>query len=192
MPATSESVCVIDLEPEMLEQRIRDGEVVVVDVREDFEHATERIDGAHHLPLGRITREQVRQICGDKPVVFQCRTGKRSVDAALKFGEPGEQVFHLAGGIEAWKNKGLPTIRNASAPKLDVMRQVQITAGSLVVLGVLLGAFVSPWFLILSGFVGSGLMFAGLTGWCGMALLLAKMPWNKSIAPTCTPRQAAA
>ncbi len=192
MPGTLESVSVVDLEPQMLEQRIRDGEVVVVDVREDFEHATERIDGAHHLPLGRVTREQVKQICGDKPVVFHCRSGKRSVDAAHKFGEPGEQVFHLAGGIEAWKNKGLPTIRSANAPKLDVLRQVQVTAGSLVLLGVLLGAFVWPWFLILSGFVGAGLMFAGLTGWCGMALLLAKMPWNKSLTSTCTPKHAEA
>jgi len=192
MPATSESVCVIDLEPEMLEKRIRDGEVAVVDVREDFEHAAERIDGAHHLPLGRITREEVRLLCGDTPVVFHCRSGKRSVDAAHKFGEPGEQVFHLAGGIEAWKNAGKSTIRSASAPKLDVMRQVQVTAGSLVLLGVLLGVFVSPWFLILSGFVGAGLMFAGLTGWCGMAMMLAKLPWNKAAAPTCTPKHAAA
>jgi len=62
---------------------------------------------------------------------------------------------------------------------LDVMRQVQVTAGSLVLIGVLLGAFLNPWFLILSGFVGSGLMFAGLSGWCGMAKLLGNMPWNK-------------
>jgi hypothetical protein len=63
------------------------------------------------------------------------------------------------------------------------MRQVQITAGSLVALGTALGWFVSPWFLILSGFVGCGLMFAGLSGWCGMAMMLGRMPWNRVKAP---------
>jgi F0F1-type ATP synthase assembly protein I len=60
------------------------------------------------------------------------------------------------------------------------MRQVQIVAGTLVVTGTLLGAFVSPWFLILSGFVGSGLVFAGVSNTCALAMLLAKLPYNQS------------
>lgn len=60
------------------------------------------------------------------------------------------------------------------------MRQVQLVAGSLVALGIALGVFLNPWFLVLPAFVGCGLMFAGATGWCGMAMLLGAMPWNKS------------
>jgi hypothetical protein len=59
------------------------------------------------------------------------------------------------------------------------MRQVQIEAGSLVLLGIVLGVWVAPAFLGLSAFVGAGLAFAGLSGWCGVARLLALMPWNR-------------
>lgn len=171
---------VTEVDPQTLRKWIDDGTAVVVDVREDYEHASERIDGAHLHPLTRFNPGAVREQHGDRRVVFQCRTGRRSFDAAQQYQrDAGEQAYHLAGGIEAWKNAGFETQRSASAPKIDVMRQVQMTAGSLVLIGVLLGAFVSPWFLVLSGFVGGGLVFAGATGWCGMAHLLAKMPWNR-------------
>jgi hypothetical protein len=126
-------------------------------------------------------------------VVFHCRSGKRSLDAADRYRQNGEETFHLAGGIEGWKSAGKPVARPATAPLLPIMRQVQLTAGALVAVGVALGVAVSPWFLGLSGFVGCGLMFAGISGWCGMAKLLAVMPWNKSLrqggAPVscCTP-----
>jgi rhodanese-related sulfurtransferase len=87
-------------------------------------------------------------------------------------------VRQLAGGILAWQQAGLPVEKDAKAP-IDVMRQVQITAGSLVMLGVALGWFVSPWFFILSAFVGAGLAVAGITNTCGMAMMLSKMPWNR-------------
>ena len=111
--------------------------------------------------------------------MFQCRTGQRSAHAAMRYRRTDEPVFHLAGGLEAWKKAGRATRRAAGAPKIDVMRQVQMTAGLLVLTGVLLGWLVTPWCLILSGFVGAGLFFAGASGWCGMAKLLAKMPWNR-------------
>ncbi len=61
---------------------------------------------------------------------------------------------------------------------ISLERQVRIVAGSLVVIGVVLGYFVHPWFVGLSAFVGAGLVFAGITDFCGMGLLLAKFPWN--------------
>jgi rhodanese-related sulfurtransferase len=73
----------------------------------------------------------------------------------------------------------LPTVQDKAQPR-PLMQQVQIVAGSLVLLGVVLGYLLNPAFFLLSGFVGAGLLFAGLSGWCGMALLLAKMPWNRS------------
>jgi rhodanese-related sulfurtransferase len=87
-------------------------------------------------------------------------------------------VYVLDGGMDAWKRSGLPTVIDASQP-MELSRQVHIAAGLLVLLGVILGTVVSPWFYILSGFVGAGLVFAGLSGFCGMARLLMKAPWNR-------------
>lgn len=84
----------------------------------------------------------------------------------------------LEGGIEARKEAGLPVARDSNQP-IEIMRQVQIAAGSLVLIGVVLGALLHPAFYGLAGFVGAGLLFAGLSGWCGMAKLLALMPWNR-------------
>lgn len=172
----------IDVSPELVEQWVADGEAVLVDVREDFEHATERIELAQHHALSKFDCDQLRAECGGKRVVFHCRSGGRSSEAAEKFGD--QQAFHLCGGIDAWKASGRLVHRSASAPKLDVMRQVQVVAGFLIVSGVLLGTLLNPWLYGISAFVGCGLMFAGITGWCGMAMLLGKMPWNKA-APSC-------
>lgn len=173
----------VDVDPSAVERWLTDGDTVLVDVREDFEHAEERIDGAEAMPLSKFDPKTVREWVGGKRVVFHCRSGKRSADAAQRFAtiEPGgEPMFHMAGGIEAWKAEGRPTVKPAGRARLPIMRQVQIVAGSLVLVGVLLGVLVSPWFLILSGFVGAGLVFAGASGWCGMAMLLGRMPWNRA------------
>jgi rhodanese-related sulfurtransferase len=90
-------------------------------------------------------------------------------------------AYLLEGGLDAWRAAGLPLAENRKAP-LEIMRQVQITAGALVLLGVVLGVLFQPAFFGLSAFVGAGLMFAGTTGWCGMAKLLAAMPWNRKSA----------
>ena len=179
---TEEARPVTDVTPAQLLDWQRAGEAVIVDVREPFEYAEERIDGAEPHALSAFNGSALRERYGDRRVIFQCRTGRRSLDAAERYAASGGAPYHLAGGIEEWKAQGQPVHKPSGAPKIGVMRQVQMTAGSLVLIGVLLGAFVSPWFLILSGFVGSGLVFAGASGWCGMALLLAKMPWNKRIA----------
>jgi len=84
----------------------------------------------------------------------------------------------LAGGVDGWAAAGLPLVENRKAP-LELMRQVQIVAGSLVLAGVILGFLVHPGFFGLSAFVGAGLTFAGATGFCGMARLLALAPWNR-------------
>ena len=89
--------------------------------------------------------------------------------------------FVLDGGLDAWVKAGLPVATNADAP-MEIMRQVQIAAGSLVLIGVLLGFFVAPAWFGLAGFVGAGLTFAGLSGFCGMARLLMFAPWNRAKA----------
>lgn len=169
----------IDTAPQQVDVWLKEGKALLVDVREDFEHASESIPGAISMPLSRFDAEALRTQANGRTVVFHCQTGRRSADAASRFRQSDEPVHHLAGGIEAWKSSARPTERSASAPKISVMRQVQITAGSLILLGVVLGALVNEWFFAISAFVGAGLLFAGLSGWCGMAMLLAKMPWNR-------------
>jgi len=168
-----------EVDPQTLKQWLDQQRATVIDVREPGEFAEERISGAINLPLSTFDPTRVPRSTPDHVVVMQCKMGSRSMRASSQLLEHGwAEVFNLQGGIEHWKRLRLPLTRTANAP-ISIMRQVQITAGSLVVLGTVLGALVSPWWLILSGFVGSGLVFAGVSNTCGMALLLARMPWNR-------------
>jgi rhodanese-related sulfurtransferase len=152
---------------------------VLIDIREADEHARERIPGARHHALTRIDRNDPIHK-GDDVLIFHCRSGARTKGnaARLAAATPQCESYILEGGLDAWKKAGLPVTLDRSQP-IDIMRQVQIAAGSLVLAGVLLGAFVAPGFYALSGFVGAGLLFAGVSGFCGMARLLAVMPWNR-------------
>ncbi|MGE0480840.1 MAG: rhodanese-like domain-containing protein [Phycisphaerae bacterium] len=177
---------IVEVAPDLVSKWIASRQAVLVDVREDFEYAAERIASAEHHPLTTFDADRVRSACGDRRVVFYCRSGRRSADAARRYQSGTQPVFHLAGGIQAWKSAGMDTIRAPGAPRVDVMRQTQIAIGTIVLAGTLLGAFVSPWFLILSGFMGAGLIFAGASGTCGLALLMGRMPWNRvASASTC-------
>jgi rhodanese-related sulfurtransferase len=157
-------------------KRLIDEGAVLVDIREADEHARERVAGARHQPLSRLGSVPAGQA---KAVIFYCRSGARtSANAPRLEAATACQAYILEGGIHAWKKAGLPVLSDRSQP-IEIMRQVQITAGSLVVLGVILGVWIAPGFLVLSAFVGCGLVFAGVSGWCGMARLLALMPWNR-------------
>jgi rhodanese-related sulfurtransferase len=162
-----------------LKQALDAGTAILIDVRETDEHAREHIIGAHLAPISAIDEHDFDR---DHPkiAVFHCRSGMRTQANAAKLLARGfRQSYYLDGGIEAWKRAGLPTHTNRKAP-IEVMRQVQMLAGVLILSGVILGFFVSPLFFALSAFVGVGLTFAGATGWCGMALLLKRMPWNRA------------
>ena len=150
----------------------------LIDIRGADEHARERIPGAVNLPLDRIGDLP----CDGRAVVFHCKSGMRTAAnaAPLAAAASGAPAFILAGGIDAWRGAGQAIIADRSQP-LEIMRQVQITAGALVLTGVLLGLTVTPGFFGLSAFVGAGLMFAGMTGWCGMANMLRIMPWNRRV-----------
>lgn len=168
-----------EIEPKTAEAWVRAGEAILIDVRDPDESARERIEGALLVPLSRF---DPAAIPAGKKVVLHCRTGRRSAEALARL-TPGAQAFHIRGGIEAWKAAGLPVQGNPRAP-IPIMRQVQITAGALAFIGSALGAFVSPWFLLLSGFIGAGLVFSGVTGTCGMAATLSLMPWNRALKPS--------
>jgi rhodanese-related sulfurtransferase len=115
-------------------------------------------------------------------VIFTCRSGMRTAANADRLAAPvAGNTFVLEGGLDGWARAGLPVEANQKAP-LEMMRQVQIVAGSLVLIGVLLGWLMSPLFFGLAAFVGAGLTFAGISGFCGMARVLALLPWNRPVA----------
>jgi rhodanese-related sulfurtransferase len=153
-------------------------DAVVLDVRTPVEFAEVHVPQARSIPLDELN-PQALSLPADQPVYLLCRSGQRATKAAEKFSREGfAQPIVIEGGTLAWVDAGLPVTRGATKV-MSLERQVRIAAGSLVFIGVLLGWFVSHWFFILSGFVGGGLVFAGITDFCGMGLLLAKLPWNK-------------
>jgi rhodanese-related sulfurtransferase len=153
---------------------------VLVDIREADEHARRRIPGARHVALSQL--EGVDLAAEGETVILHCRSGARTMShsarLAAKAGN-GCQAFILEGGLEAWRRAGLPLLVDRARP-IEMQRQVQIGAGALVALGTMTGLTISPWLLGVPLFVGCGLMFAGVTGLCGMARLLAYAPWNRA------------
>ena len=153
----------------------------LVDVREADEAARERIGLAKNIPLSGLG--DALPLGGDAAIIFHCKAGNRTSANAGRLASASTcEAYLLEGGIEAWKAAGLPVVTDRSRP-IEIMRQVQITAGSLVMLGVILGTWVHPAFYGLSAFMGAGLTFAGATGWCGMAKILALLPWNRPQTP---------
>ena len=159
-------------------KRLIDDGAVLVDVREADERAREHVPGTRHHALSRLSTIDT---AGAKAVIFHCRSGARTAANASRLaGAAGCDAYVLEGGIDAWKKAGLPVATDTRQP-IEIMRQVQITAGSLVVVGVVLGFWIAPAFFGLAAFVGAGLVFAGVSGWCGMAKLLGLMPWNRAV-----------
>lgn len=166
------------ISPRELRPLLESGEAVLIDIRETDEHAREHILGARLAPLSAIDAHDFDRDHA-KIAVFHCKSGMRTqANAARLLAKGFRDARFLEGGLEAWKAAGLPVHSNAKAP-LELMRQVQIAVGALVLLGVALGFTVHPAFFAIAGVVGAGLLFAGASGWCGMALLLKQMPWNR-------------
>jgi rhodanese-related sulfurtransferase len=180
MATTTAPRTVQDVDPKTLSEWLATGQAVLVDVRPSEMFAAERIPGALSLPLPALGRSTLPDL-GNRKLVFQCEVGMASEKAGRKLlheGWPGD-VYHVPGGLRAWKRAGLGVARSPGAGGISLQRQVQIVAGSLVVLGVVLGAAVSPWFFLLSAFIGAGLVFSGASGTCGMAAALARLPHNR-------------
>jgi rhodanese-related sulfurtransferase len=163
--------------PEEARRRIETG-AILVDIRDPDEYARAHIPCARNLPLARIGR-----IDGAPEVIFHCKSGMRTAaNAAALAAVTDAPAYLLEGGLDAWRKAGLDCAVDRRQP-LEIMRQVQIAAGLLILAGVLLGFAVDPLGFGLAAFVGAGLLVAGTTGWCGMARLLAVMPWNRTRAP---------
>jgi rhodanese-related sulfurtransferase len=173
-------------DPAELKSWLSAGQAVLIDVRESDEHARERIDGARLCPLSTLDPAHVvTQVPSGKMIVVHCKGGKRSADAAAmlcRVAAARGRVVSLSGGIEAWKKSGLDVQANTAAPSISILRQTQLVIGAGVAVGSALAWFVDPRFIALPAFLGLGLAFAGATGSCALASLIAKMPWNQFAA----------
>jgi len=168
------------LSPGEVSARIKAGKALLVDIREADEVARERIADSVTTPLSVFEAAHL-DIQSGRDVVFMCRTGNRTGSNCVRLADRiAGEAFVLDGGLDAWKAQGLPTLTDAKAP-LELVRQVHMAAGGLIMIGGLLGLLVHPGFWSLSAFVGAGLFIAGATGFCGMAHVLAVMPWNRAM-----------
>jgi rhodanese-related sulfurtransferase len=154
--------------------------LAVLDVRTPVEFAEVHVPQARNIPLDQLQPGAV-QVPKDQAVYLLCRSGQRATKAAEKLAKLGfAEPIVVEGGTLAWMAANLPVTRSV-VKVMSLERQVRIAAGSLVLIGVLLGWFVHRGFYGLAGFVGAGLVFAGITDFCGMGLLLAKLPWNRRV-----------
>jgi rhodanese-related sulfurtransferase len=152
----------------------------LIDVRTPAEFRAAHAEPARNIPLEQLRGDQLRDLVQRsprRPVLVICQSGARGQRACQTLCSAGaENVRNVAGGTAAWEAAGLPMVRGSGVISLE--RQVRIGAGALALLGVVLGYWVHPAWLGLAALAGGGLIFAGVTGFCGMANLLAKMPWN--------------
>ncbi len=164
-----------------LAQRHRRGETLeVIDVRTPAEYRQVHIPFAKNIPLESFDPEEYagKRCDASIPVVIVCRTGRRAATACEQLKRSGlENAFVLTGGTNAWESDGHEVVRGRKAMSLE--QQVRIAAGGMVFAGTLVGAFVHPILLAIPAFVGAGLVYAGVTDSCPMAMLIARMPWNQ-------------
>jgi rhodanese-related sulfurtransferase len=172
---------ITNIKPSQLLQWQKTNKAVIIDVREPAEYRSEAIVGAINLPLtqGNVNKKYLQKYL-PKKVVLHCQSGKRSMLACekLKSEKASFDVWNLQGGIVAWKDAGYDIVASGKRI-LPLDRQLQLVIGFMVLLGTVLGEFVASAWFVLPVMAGLGLINAGLTGWCGLARVLARMPWNQ-------------
>jgi rhodanese-related sulfurtransferase len=163
-----------------IRQRLADGRAIrLVDVRSPAEFQSVHARGAISMPLERLQPSQIAPPGADELLCVMCQSGSRSLIACEKLAAAGLTAYSVQGGIGAWESAGLPVDRGGRAV-ISIERQVRLVAGLLVLLGIGLMLAVHPYFVAIPLFIGAGLTFSGITGYCGMGMLLARMPWNQA------------
>jgi rhodanese-related sulfurtransferase len=172
------TITIATVAPAAIAQRMGSGEdVCLIDVRTPAEFVGVHAQGARSVPLDALDPKDIARSSGGETVYVICHSGSRSAAACERLLAAGcANVVSVDGGTEAWEAAGLPVVRGKQMMSLE--RQVRIVAGLLVLVGAVLALAVNTWFALLPAFVGAGLTFAGITNTCGMAMLLARMPWN--------------
>lgn len=179
--ADSQGKAVETVSPNQVAELADRGHVDLIDVRTPAEFREVHAKPARNVPLDTLDPEAVmsaRNGSAEKPLYMICKSGSRGRQACQKFLAAGyDNCVNVEGGTQAWDEADLPVVRGKKTVSLE--RQVRIAAGFLALLGAVLAVTVHPWFIGLSGFVGAGLMFAGITDTCAMGMAIAKMPWNR-------------
>lgn len=163
-------------------------EVLLVDVRTPAEYHEEHLKGAINIPLDELG-DRMEHLHGFNLVYLYCGTGNRSYNAGQQLTSAGiTGVINLDGGITAWKEQKHETNFNADVG-ISIDRQVKLIAGLGVVTSILLSLLIHPALIGVALFIGSGLTFAGSTGICTLAILLARMPWNRRRGQPANPQR---
>ncbi len=170
------------IKPQQLAEICQNGKPIdLIDVRTPAEYREVHVEFAKNFPLDQLDAPglmNARTGSANEPLYVICHSGSRGRQACEKFLKAGfSNVINIDGGTSACVDAGIPVVRGKTTISLE--RQVRIAAGSLVLLGTVLGWLVHPAFIGLSAFVGAGLVFAGITDTCGMGIVLARMPWNR-------------
>jgi rhodanese-related sulfurtransferase len=155
--------------------------LALIDVRTPVEYGEMHIPGSRSMPLDRLDPVAVREAAaGAEACVLVCRSGKRAETALRKLEDAGcRNLAVLEGGVLAWESAGLE-LERGGRKGLPLMRQVQLVIGLLALVGSILALTVHRNFALIPAFLGAGLTMAGATGWCGLAVALSKMPWNRA------------
>lgn len=166
------------ISPIDLKRRIEAGEhLQIFDVRTPGEFASGHVPGAANLPMDEV-ESRLDDLSPDRPAVLVCQSGQRATMTCELIRATHPNVLVLEGGTDAWVQAGLPVVRSTKT-RWSLDRQVRLGAGVLVLTGLILANSLHPSWLYLSAFVGAGLTLSGLTNFCGMAFVLARMPWNQ-------------
>ena len=159
-------------------QRLKNIASSFIDVRTPAEFGAVHAERAVNYPMESFDLEQF-PLSKDEEIHVICQSGGRSMKVCQKLEAAGfTKIVNVEGGTSAWQSAGLPVVEGKKVMSLE--RQVRIAAGSLVVIGAVVGQFVHPAGYGLSAFIGAGLVFAGVTDTCGMGMMIAKMPWNRA------------
>lgn len=163
---------------EVVESEVNNNSVDFINVCTPAEYKEKHIQGVRNVPLDTLS-QHAEELQAKTTVYIHCRSGNRGRQAIEQLQHLGvtAELVNVEGGLLAWQEAGYVTGSHTS--RLPVMRQVFIGAGTLVLFGVVLTYFFGQGYLLIPLFVSLGLLVSGLTSWCGMAILLSKMPWNK-------------
>jgi rhodanese-related sulfurtransferase len=175
-------MAVSEISPQRLAELCKErGKIDLIDVRTPKEYRQVHVEFAQNIPLSKLDPAAVAQsraAPADEPIYLICHSGKRGQLACEQFQKAGfANVVNIAGGTQACVEAGLPAVHGKAA--ISIERQVRIVIGFFVLLGVALGWLVHPAFYAIPAFLGAGLIFSGIADFCGMAMLLARMPWNR-------------
>lgn len=171
-PRQTEEHMTNSISPQQARDRIQQG-ALLLDVRSYPEWRSSHVAGATLVPLDVLRRSPTRGALGDEVLVI-CQSGHRSQLAAQLLTKNGVNARSIEGGLNAWQSDGLPT-QKADGEFIELERQIRIAAGALVLTGLLV-----PRARALSYFVGAGLVITGFLNWCGLGVVLGKMPWNRA------------